>query len=343
MKGWSLRSLSEATGHLVSHNALDRYEKGVMMPDSSKLSQIADTLGQPLDFFFRPVAVRLAGISFRKLAKLSETEESSLRETAHDRAERLLEIEELVGVPTDFDDPLGAMKVATPQDAESAAKEIRKRWNLGCDAIPSVVDLLEKNGVKIVEIESSDSFSGLSGWSEKIPVVVLRSSTQSRSLVRKRFTALHEFAHLVLDHRIPDNLDRKQKETIMDVFAGSVLMPEDVLRRELGEHRTGIWIGELEKIKLAYGISIAALIMRAKQTGIVSEGYHRFFHIKHKTQTWKKIGEPGDEKYKGIETCRRFEQLVYRALAEEQISHSKAAGLLGIRTADLWKQLEANS
>lgn len=343
MKGWSLRTLSEKTGHVVSHNALDRYEKGVMMPDSSKLSVIADTLGQPLDFFSRPISVRLAGISFRKLAKLSDTDEKALREKAHDKAERLLEVEELVGVASEFQNPLGDMEVATPADAEKAGRKLREEWKLGLDAIPSVVGLLEGNGVKVAEIEAPDSFSGLSGWSGKVPVIVLRASMHDKSLVRKRFTALHELAHLLLDGRIPEHLARKEREQIMDCFAGAVLMPTEILRREIGEHRTGIAIRELEQIKVAYGISIMALVMRAKQSGIISESYHRFFHIKHKTGTWKTQGEPGDDQYCGNESCRRFEQLVWRALAEEEISHSKAAALLGIRTAELWTNLRAEA
>lgn len=343
MRNLSLRGLSEATGKAVSHNALDRYEKGVMMPESENLIEIARALEQPLDFFFRPISARLEGIAFRKLAKLKGVEETAIRERAHAIAERLVELEELVGTTIAFKDPLEQTTVRTPEDAEAAARTLRSEWNLGQAAIPSVVGLLEDNGVKVAEVEADQSFSGLSGWSGNLPVIVLRATTAGSSLVRKRFTALHELAHLLLDKRIPPEIEGKPRENLMDCFAGSMLMPTEVLRREVGSSRTGLSVRELEKIKLAYGISIAALVRRAAQVGIVNARYYTFFQIKHKTQTWKTTGEPGDEHYRGHEECRRFEQLVWRALAEETISQSKAASFLGLKPAQLWHKLQVEA
>lgn len=42
------------------------------------------------------------------------------------------------------------------------------------------------------------------------------------------------------------------------------------------------------------------------------------------------MSRPGDDAYKGDETSSRFKQLVYRALAEGEITRSKAAKLLNV-------------
>jgi len=45
-------------------------------------------------------------------------------------------------------------------------------------------------------------------------------------------------------------------------------------------------------------------------------------------QGWRKKGEPDDERCSCEETPMRFKQLVWRAVAEENISLSKGAALL---------------
>jgi transcriptional regulator with XRE-family HTH domain len=46
--------LSEATTGKVSHNALSRYEKGIMLPGSEILLAVSKALDQKPDYFFRP-------------------------------------------------------------------------------------------------------------------------------------------------------------------------------------------------------------------------------------------------------------------------------------------------
>ena len=339
MAGMSLRDLVASTGDAVSHTAIDRYESGVMLPDSAILSKMATALKQPIDFFFRPLGVKLEGISFRKQSALGKKAEASLREFAADAVERLIEIEELSATAHPFKNPLGKIKISTLDDAEKAAETLRKVWELGSDAIPSVVELLERKGIKVVEIEAPPTFSGLSAWANKdVPVIVLASWMENKSVARKRLTALHELAHLLLDDLIPETLPRKERESIMDRFAGAVLIPQSTFREEFGAHRSSVFVSELIPLKCAYGISIAAIVKRAQQLGCISDSAYKWFQIRNKTQTWKTNGEPGDERYRGNEQCRRLEQLVLRALAEEQISQSKAAALLGKRVGDLWAE-----
>ena len=82
------------------------------------------------------------------------------------------------------------------QQVKEAAFQLRENWNIGVDGIVNVIDLLEEQGIKILEIDASDSFDGLSSMvNDEYPVIVLNKSFSSE---RKRFTALHELGHLVL-------------------------------------------------------------------------------------------------------------------------------------------------
>lgn len=69
-----------------------------------------------------------------------------------------------------------------------------------------------------------------------------------------------------------------------------------------------------------------AIVYRAKDLAIISEHYHKILNIIFNKNGWQKqepILYPS-------ETTHLFKQLVYRAVAEEIISQSKGAELLGL-------------
>lgn len=107
------------------------------------------------------------------------------------------------------------------------------------------------------------------------------------------------------------------------------------LRAELGDHRNKLSINELGNIKKQYGISMQAIVMRAKDCGIINEHYTKQFFFLIKQMNWK-VDEPIE--YNGAEESNRFKQLLFRALIEDQISMSKAASLNNQTLADFRKE-----
>lgn len=89
MEGYSLRELSEKLNKRVSYNALDRYEKGVMMPSGEVLQALSVALGRPMDFFFRPMELELEKIEFRKRTSLGKRAENTIKERARDFLDQL--------------------------------------------------------------------------------------------------------------------------------------------------------------------------------------------------------------------------------------------------------------
>lgn len=123
-----------------------------------------------------------------------------------------------------------------------------KSWKLGFDPIPNVIEILKDNGVRVVEIDADNEFDGLSSFVGEIPVVVIN---KNYVVERKRFTALHELGHLVL------NIDASaDKEKICHAFAAALLLPDDSLEKLIGKTRNNIAPGELVSIKEQFGISV---------------------------------------------------------------------------------------
>ena len=335
MRALSLRGLAEALKGEVSHNALAKYENGEMMAGSDVLGLLSDALKQPPDFFFRPFTLQLKEIKFRKRARLGAKGAEAIREQALEYFERYHEIEELLGESRRFEGKLDSKPVKTPEDADDAADELRRKWKLGRDPLPNLVELLETKGIKVYELElEEDDCDGFSAETEMGPVIVL---APGKNVLRKRMTTAHEAAHIVLP--LADSLSEKDEENIAKRFAGALLLPKETFTAEFGRLRNGISLAELIEMKANFGASIWAIMMRARQLGLINEAvFLRFCKI---AVPWRSArAEPGDERYQGNESHSRFRQLVQRAVAEDQISMSKGAALLRQNLGDFRRELQ---
>lgn len=335
MNGFSLQELSDKLQNRISRQALHKYEKGDVVPDSEMIGLLSDAFGVRPDYFFRETKVDLGDIEFRKLQKLPAKEENRILEHARDYLARYIELEEILNLPRSYTNPLEGMDpIKSSEDVEKAAEKVRKAWKLGLDPIFNAIELLEDNHIKVIFIDAADTYDGMQTWvtNHKIPVIAINESKVKKD-DRKRFTAMHELGHLVLP--IDPDVPEKQKETWCHQFAGAILFPAAAIKKELGERRNRIHIQELGALKKQYGISMQAIIMRAKALKIINDNYCKQLFVYFRQMDWK-IDEPVE--YHGTEASNRFDQLLFRALAEEVISVSKAASLKNQKVAEFRQQ-----
>jgi Zn-dependent peptidase ImmA (M78 family)/DNA-binding XRE family transcriptional regulator len=334
MRGFSLQDLADELDNKISRQALHKYEKGKVEPTNSMIQDIADTLDLKPDYFYRDREVEIKEVSFRKLSKLSKKEQNRIIETARDFLERYLELEQIIGKPTTIENPLKGIDIADKEDVERAAQQLRKKWELGTDPLYNVLELLEDQGIKIIEMEVNSNVDGLSTWIENsIPVIALNKSLK-KHLDRYRFTTLHELGHLFLNI---DQFSKKEQEKLCNHFAGAMLLDKRTIEQEIGLKRNKISLQELSSIKQQYGISIQAIIYRCRELKIISQKtYKSFFQFVEQNEL--KTDESNIAKYKGDEKALRFDQLLGQALAEEYITISKAAVLKNQRLTKFRKE-----
>jgi len=334
LNGLSLQDLADKLNNQISRQALHKYEKGEVIPNSEMLNLLCTAMGVRPDFFFRETTVQLGNIEFRKLGKLPAKEENKMIEETKDYISRYLELEEIIGFESEYINPLAGFSIVeTFEDVEEAAQKLRLEWNLGTNAIANAVELLEDNHIKVIEIEAGDEFDGMQTMvNGKFPLIAINIS-RVKNGDRKRFTVFHELGHLVLP--IKKDLPEKQKEILCHQFAGSMLFHESAIKKELGIKRQKLLINELGALKKEYGISIQAIVKRAKELDIITNSYYKQFFGYIVQMGWK-IDEPFN--YQGNEKSQRFDQLIYRALAEELISISKAASLKNMKLTDFKTQ-----
>lgn len=333
MNGFSLQDLADALDNKLSRQALHRYEKGEVIPDSEKINMLSKTLNVSPDYFFRTTKVELSEIKYRKLKKMSQKKVAVINEATKEYLSRYLELEEIIGLPHNFENPLIDFGVVTTSEqVNEAAELLREKWSLGTGPIFNVVELLENKNIKVVRLNVDEDFDGLQTFvNGSIPIMAYNEKKANKP-DRIRFTLFHELAHLLL---VFGDVTEKQKETLCHEFAGAMLLPENAIRVELGNHRSKLSTLELCNIKKQYGISMQAIVMRAKACGIINDYYTKQFFFLIKQLNWK-IDEPVE--YQGIEESNRFEQLLFRALVENQISMSKAASLSNKSLAEFKKE-----
>lgn len=319
-RGWSMDELAEQIG--CSKQTISNYENGKRNPDSQTLLKIGSIMDLDFEYFFkRPdISFTLNSINYREGAYLSSKEKRLVEEKSQEAISSYLELEVLTKEETAFTNPLEDLVVKNRHDAEKAAKQLRKKWKLGDGPISNISNFLEKKGVRVIRLDFGFNFNheGLSGWAEDraVPVIVL--NMRSQDITRIRFTMLHELGHLLLE--IPSDVDIQNIERICDSFASAVLLPSEILIEEFGRNRKAISLEELRRIKALYGISITAIMVRARFAGLIDlEGY----------QKWKESDYCGQDfgQFVGIEEPQKFNQMLFRALAERKIGLDKAASL----------------
>lgn len=311
----SMRNLAEKAD--ISAMAISKYERDLDTPSSGVLLRLAQALNISIDFFFRPRTVSISLQTYRKHSTLGIKEQDVIQMRIQEWLERYLEVESL------FEDKkhqviLPHYAVDNGDDIEEVSKGLRDLWNLGLDPIDNLTQLLEDHGFKVGLVQGFEHFDACTFMTDQTPVIVTKSDLPGD---RQRFNLGHEFGHLILEVAL--ELD---PEKIANRFVGAFLVPAQSALYELGYKRSMLDMQELFLLKQKYGMSMQAWIYRAKDLEIISEDTAaRLFH-NFRVNGWYRR-EPGEPL--PIEKPLRMERLIYRALAEDVISRSRAQELLG--------------
>lgn len=327
----SLRDLADSIGNDVTAQAISKYESGKMFPSSGVLVALSKALGVSLDFLMSDQVVALSGVEFRMHSGASASERARAEATVIDAVERHLALDAVLGLDSDKNDlPSQKVTVQSFQEVEQQAENLRKKWNLGFDPIPSMTGLLEDKGIKVIAVDIPKKLSGFTGDVRRpgdkpdVPVIVV--STQF-SIERRRFTLAHELAHRI----IGGCRDDMKLEKAMDRFAAAFLMPAKHLQEEVSGARDALPpYSELVRLKHFYGVAAAAVLMRLKDIGVLSDATVSYAFQTY-ARTWR-TAEPMPLDPNGdcgkLEQPTRFKRSVYWALADRLISLPRAAELL---------------
>jgi len=201
------------------------------------------------------------------------------------------ELEGYVEFPEVSFDAIPVEEGDRPSAIEEIALEIRSRWSMPDGPAGNVIRLLESRGA--VASRARPRSERVDAFSQRMngrPVVMLWTIKQDAA--RSRFDAAHELGHLVLH---PDSEPgNKVMERQAHAFAASFLMPAEQIRDDLPTRAPGKRDQrKLLELKRTWGVSVAALLYRARELGTMSSQEHRNSMIRLSDWGWRR-SEPGD-------------------------------------------------
>jgi Zn-dependent peptidase ImmA (M78 family)/transcriptional regulator with XRE-family HTH domain len=277
----------------MSPTAVAAWESGAKRPSAGTVAKLALALSvEPGFFAMRPGDVASLSTtphfrSLRSTSQLARDQAFAYGQLAVDIATCLeTHVECPAPAVPSFPVPVDDHTTDFP---ERAALTLRRHWHVGPGPAGHLVRLLENHGILVVfSPPQAASVDAYSFDSRLRPVVVL--NPVKRDYYRQRFDVAHELGHLVMHSdaepggRIVENQANR--------FAAELLMPAasicDLLPASMG---AGAW-RTLARLKEQWGVSIQALLYRARWLGRLSDVSYRNAMTTLTGRGWRRH-EPG--------------------------------------------------
>ncbi|MDR1874714.1 MAG: XRE family transcriptional regulator [Synergistaceae bacterium] len=340
-RGWTLEELAlrinNAAGvrkKIITKQALSKYEAGKMSPSPKILSALGKVFGVKESSFPEETAIIVEIVAYRRKPAMTQREEESIRSQVQLRMETGLRLQfAFAGTSVCAQYPIASLA-----DAEAAAEQLRKDWELGTAPIANMTDFLEDHCIHVLVVPfDSGTFEGLSSWvcqgkgqgkeGERLAAAV--AVRTGITVCRHRLTLAHELGHLLL-HCTPPFED---EENACYRFAGAVLAPAGTLKRDFGARQRTVTLDELLLLKQRYLVSMQCLLRRLLELELISPSHYQEWRARIKKAGWEAL-EPGDEIRNETGTLASLR--VRRGLNEGIISKAESSIYLG-RPAKLQK------
>lgn len=240
------------------------------------------------------------------------------------------------------------------QAAAARAAEERKRLDLGFDPILDIRALVERQGALVYSTPVRDG--SLSGCFALIAGDAWIMVNTAQTMGRQRFTIAHEYCHSLVDRGrrfVVCTSDKPPHEKFADAFAAAFLMPADTsLAFFAANVGSAITAERVVEYCNAFGVSYQAAIFRLGNLRIVNprnaEALFGESPIRVATAMGYDVQNPTSPFFLGDSDCgpslesfpRVYRSAALRAFAEERISESKLAELLGVDADDLDELLD---
>jgi Zn-dependent peptidase ImmA (M78 family)/transcriptional regulator with XRE-family HTH domain len=300
LRGWTQTVLAQQVG--VHQSAIAQLETGRMQPSPEVLDAISRATGFPPAFFTRPSgpAFPLGSLRFRARAAMTARQ----RRQAWWYAHTLYELMAQLAAQTEYPVPRLPRLAGDPA---TAATVTRQALGLPPDQpIGPLIRTLERGGVWVVAIPvplpQRDAFSTWVGGDGSTPVIMVAASTAGD---RRRFSVAHELGHLVL-HQIPHS-SAHAVEQQADLFAAAFLLPAAAMREVLVPPIT---LTTLADLKAHWGVSLQALIRRARTLELITRSHYRALYAQLAARGWR-AQEPLAVPVERPRALRQLAELLY--------------------------------
>jgi Zn-dependent peptidase ImmA (M78 family)/transcriptional regulator with XRE-family HTH domain len=237
----------------LSRGAIAQLEGGLRFPNSLQLVHLAELYGREVGEFLQADfhAQRedaLAALFRADTALAAEPDRAHAVRECATLCREYTALEELLGrdvtrvIPATYTLTAPRTRWDAIRQGEQLADRERGRLELGVDPIGNLADLLERQGVRILEIALPENISGLCLHDQAHGLAIIVNSAQHPR--RRLFSYAHEYCHLLADRGRGATVSRAEnREELLEIranaFAAAFLLPEDGIRDFLRERGKG--------------------------------------------------------------------------------------------------------
>lgn len=269
----------------VSSGWLSRVEGGLRGIKDEELLKLTEILGYPIDFFVQKeprYGLGVTEVFHRKRRSVTDKTltkvyaQISIRTMHLSKLLRGLEFGDVSIRPIDLEEFQG-----NPGDV---ARLARASWHVPKGPIQNSIEMIECHGGIVIPFDfETGNIDAISNWTLDMPPLFFVNVHIPTD--RLRFTLCHELGHVIMhQHSVDPNMERQAHE-----FAAEFLMPE----REIRPYLTDLSLEKLATLKPYWRVSMAALLMRARDLGEITPRRSR--------DLWMQMGKAGYRKREPIE------------------------------------------
>lgn len=286
-RGWNQ---SELAAHLeVTQGHLSKVEAGLIEVSADLMTRLPAVLDCPIELLeYEPPTsgIEVTCLHHRRRSSTmgapTKKRIEAIAQLSRVSVEGLLEF-------VDLESPHELVRIEGSElDPEATAAATRMALGIDAGPIPNVIRAVESAGVVILHRAlGTASQDAVSTWPRSQGATPMMLVNTGLAPDRLRFTVAHELGHLVM-HAVPED----DQEAQADLFASAFLAPPDEVREDLRDLRPTD-MARLMRLKSKWGMSIAALIRRARDLGELSEAAYKDFQVRLSRLGWRKV-EPGE-------------------------------------------------
>lgn len=268
--GLSLEDVAEQVE--VTRQYVHKLETGLGVPNEFLIQQLASVLGVTTEFLCGEKSQAIAETQFNFRKQFST--KAFIKQMTMARCEF---VERIVGF-LDQELKLPELSIPdlsyakTPDEIEKAAELCRQHWDLGLGPIDHMSRLVENLGVIVTNFESFIKEVDALSVAVKRPIIVRNKFKES--VCRQRFDLAHELGHFVLHTGIEtgDRITENQANR----FASAFLIPRTMMAKLFPKPKGSRldWNG-LKEFKMTWKVSKAAILFRARQLDLLTDGQYR--------------------------------------------------------------------
>lgn len=274
----------------MSPASVTAWENGSKKPSSATIAKISLALGVAPQFFSSGMPIQVDQPHFRSLRATPQIDQ----DRAKAYGEFIAEVTRLFETVVDFPPVMLPSNLTVYPDEsgytpEQAARKTREFFQIPPGPIQHVIRFIERAGVVVVFSQSDTAaIDAYSMHSAGRPLVILNPAKDD--YYRQRFDAAHELGHLIM--HVDAEPGGKIAEQQAHRFAAEFLMPANDIKPFLPKTTSHNGWSKLADLKEYWGVSLAALLYRARQLGNMNDVTYRNAMIRLSQNGWRRA-EPG--------------------------------------------------